>query len=317
MTSAVCTLFEGHYHLGVAALLNSLYAQGYRGIVYVGYKGELPPWAGPPTAPPAADWPGSRTLEVAPDLRVLFLPLDTPHHMSNYKPDFMLRLWESLAREADALFYFDPDIVVDVPWHLFEEWVSCGVALCEDVNSPLAQHHPIRTTWRRYFGERGFTLRFKEASYANSGFVGVSQANRGFLTAWRAIQEAMAPALGGLQNSSFHDDIPLPFDPFGKTDQDALNATIEAWDGPASLVNKQGMAFSNGAPLMSHALGTPKPWHWPALRQALAGYSPRLADRHYWRAANGVINTQPTSTVFWRRSAIQLAALIGRFYGRR
>lgn len=318
MNTSVCTLFEGHYHHGVAALVNSLHEQGYHGAVYVGYKGNLPAWSAAATENPALAWLGSRTLTIATDLQLHFLPLTTPHHLSNYKPDFMLRLWDGPARAAEAMYYFDPDIVVSTPWELFEEWVAAGVALCEDVNSPLGQFHPIRMKWRRYFGDQNIALRFKEATYANSGFVGVSAQNRSFLTLWQRMQEVMAPAIGGLAKSSFMGTIPLPFAPFGKTDQDAMNATIEAWeDGNASYVGKEGMAFLPGSPLMTHALGSPKPWDREPLRLALAGQPPRPADRDYWRVANSLISTQPNGLVKQRKFAIQLAALIGRFYGRR
>lgn len=317
MTSVVCTLFENHYHHGVATLVNSLYEQGYKGDIYAGYQGKLPDWSAPAVEDSTLAWPGSSSLRLTTDLSLHFLPLDTSYHLTNYKPDFMLRLWDGPASEVEAMFYFDPDIVVTKPWQLFEDWVEFGVALCEDVNSPLAKHHPTRESWRKYFGDKHIPLHFKEAIYANGGFVGVSQQNRSFITTWQHIQEVMAPAIGGLSKSAFTQVDPLPFAPFGKTDQDALNAAVEAWEGNASFVGKEGMAFAPGSVLMTHALGSPKPWNRQPLRRALAGQPPRPADRDYWRVANSLISSQPSSLVKRQKLAIQLAAFIGRFYCRR
>jgi hypothetical protein len=317
MNSIVCTLFEGHYHYGVASLTNSLYKQGYRGVVYAGYRGKLPAWAAAATENSTVEWQNIRSLEVCDGLKVCFILLDTDYHLTNYKPDFMLHLWNTLANEAEAMFYFDPDIVVTTPWLLFEEWVNCGVALCEDVNSPIAEHHPTRTAWRRYFGAKHFTLRFKDAIYANGGFVGVSKGNYDFLVTWQKLQEAMAPAIGGLNQSAFTSVTPLPFAPFGKTDQDALNASVEAWEGNVSFVGKEGMAFNTSMPLMSHALGKLKPWLWKPLVQVVDGRPPRKADRDYWSLANGPIMSQPASLIKRRQLAIKVAALVGRFYSRK
>lgn len=324
MSSVVCTLFESHYHYGVAALTNSLYHQGYRGAIYAGYRGTLPFWAAAAREEPALSWPGGRSFEVAEGLILYFLPLQTDYHLTNYKPDFMLQLWESISKEAQSMFYFDPDIVVTYQWLLFEEWVQCGIALCEDIHSPLARYNPRRVAWRQFFGSKGLELNFKDALYANGGFVGLSIENISFLSVWKNLQEMMATQIGGLSRSALTGKS-LPeaatgyHAPFAKTDQDALNAAIEAWAGNVSFVGKEGMAFDNSmSALMPHALGQPKPWQWDPLRKAISGYPPRLVDIAYWHyAKKGPIAAQAMHDIYYKQIALKLGALIGRFYRKR
>jgi hypothetical protein len=318
MDSAICTLFEGHYHYGVAALVNSLYAQGYRGNIYVGYRGDLPVWAEAAKQQEVLNWPGCQTMYVADGLHLYLLPLDTSYHLTNYKPDFMIRLWNSLASETESMFYFDPDIVVNAPWSVFKEWTTYGVALCEDIMSPKPMNHPTRQAWRQYFDNEGFALNFKEAFYANGGFVGVSKRQISFLLTWQSIQESMAIAIGGLDNAFLIAQPSIsPFAPFSLTDQDALNATVEAWEGPVSFVDKNGMGFGPNASLMSHAIGSGKPWVRKTLIEAINGFPPRRADREYWAAANGVIKSQSVGLIRMRQLAIKIAVVIGRFYSRK
>ncbi|HEU5145932.1 MAG TPA: hypothetical protein VFT90_04420 [Chryseosolibacter sp.] len=317
-TTAVCTLFEGHYHYGVAALVNSLYKQGYRGSIYAGYRGSLPKWA---DQAHVLHGEGEMTLAVAGDLCIHFILLDTDYHLTNYKPDFMLRVWDGPARHASNIYYFDPDIVVTAPWNFFDHWVEYGVALCEDVNSPLPRNHPRRAAWRKYYGEKGIALSFKTTTYANGGYVGLSKRDKSFLVMWRTLQEEMAHAIGGLKRSALNGkpllpEMQGPFSPFGKTDQDALNATIEAWDGDVSFVGQEGMSLKSGAPLMPHALGHPKPWMSNPLTEAINGRPPRLVDREYWKNASGVIVAHKAAEIQKKLFTIKLAALIGRFYQR-
>lgn len=92
MNHAICTLFEGSYHQGVAALANSLHQAGFKGRIYAGYRGALPTWAASATPLDLPRWPGATVMPLAEQLSLAFLPLDTQHHLTNYKPEFMLDL---------------------------------------------------------------------------------------------------------------------------------------------------------------------------------------------------------------------------------
>src|SRR5438105_11868756 len=107
MNSAICTLFEGHYHIGVATLVNSLFLHGFRGTVIAGHRGDLPPWAAGAHAKEEA-----QELMVAAGLTLRFVRVAQPGHLTNLKPHFMLEAWEKHAAGAEGLLYFDPDIVV-------------------------------------------------------------------------------------------------------------------------------------------------------------------------------------------------------------
>jgi hypothetical protein len=323
MQSAICTLFEGHYHFGLAALTNSLYKQGYRGEIYAGFRGQLPPWAVSANDNPALQWKDGKTFQVAEGLQLHFLPLETDYHLTNYKPDFMLELWNGPAANAGNMFYFDPDIVIVQSWLLFEEWTTCGVAVSEDVNSPLARQHPRRVAWRRYFGDHAIDLNFKNPIYVNGGFIGVSIENRGFLQLWKQIQETMAPFIGGLNLSIFKSDhLSLleeaggPFMPFVKTDQDALNATIEAGDYEISFIGKEGMGFENGFTMMHHALGNPKPWKWKPFLQSMDGRPPRKVDIEFWNVMSGPVCAVPQRNTSIQKVSMKITIAIGRFYKR-
>jgi len=321
MISSVCTLFEGHYHYGVAALTNSLYNNGFRGSIYVGYRGELPNWALKGKKESIGKWENAITLSPIEGLQIVFLSLKTNYSLTNYKPDFMLELWEGPANNSDALFYFDPDIVVDDSWSCFEQWVNCGVALCEDVNSPLQEFHPRRVGWRNFFNKFDINLKYKNQTYVNGGFVGLIKKDISFITIWIKLQERMSAAIGGLENSIFskqtyNSTIPRTegFQIFDKSDQDALNATVEAYSGTISYFGKEGMGFGLGKAIMSHAMGSPKPWKTNHLLRAIQGSPPRSLDVIYWKYCSYPVLAHTRLKINQKRISIKVSKLIGRFY---
>jgi len=321
MISSVCTLFEGHYHYGVAALSNSLYNKGFRGTIYVGYRGVLPSWALEGKKETIGKWNEAIILNPIEGIQLIFLELTTGYSLTNYKPDFMLELWEGPAKDTEALFYFDPDIVVIDSWACFEQWANCGVAVCEDINSPLQEFHPRRQGWRNYFKNYNIDLTYKNQIYVNGGFVGVVKKNIAFLHLWVKLQESMGDAIGGLDKSIFlnqtHNSTIVKmegFQFFDKSDQDALNATIEAYNRPVSYVGKDGMGFVSGEAIMFHALGSLKPWKVNHFARLFNGRIPRKEDVAYWRNSKSPISAHSKTKIRKKQLAINMSKFLGRFY---
>jgi len=322
MNSAVCTLFEGNYHFGVAALTNSLFKNGFRGNIYAGYRGKLPIWANSAIDNLDVEWKDAKIFNVANGVNLHFLPIETDYHLTNYKPDFMLELIGGPAKDFDAIFYADPDIVLNAPWSFIEDWVICGVALSEDVNSPLQEYHPRRVAWRNYFKKYDLLMYFRNQIYVNGGFVGINISDVSFLYLWKSVQDAMALGIGGLNRSAFKNGDQLEdlangdYSPFGKTDQDALNAAVEVYSGNISYMGKEAMGFSNGLAIIPHALGHFKPWIFKPFINTLKGYPPRLVDKEFWNLVSYPIKVYSKIKILKMKFLITISSFFSRFYSR-
>jgi hypothetical protein len=319
MKCVVATLFEHHYHFGAAALVNSLCRAGFSGTIYAGFRGPLPPWTGVGTrAARDHQW----EMKVTPEVRIVFLALDTPAHFTNYKPDFLLQVEALDAGASEALIYCDPDLVYTGEWRYVEDWLRCGVALCEDVNSPFSQNHPHRVGWRRFYGPLGFKLEFRGTEYANGGFVGLRWEHRQLLVTWRDFIRHMATALGGpdvagISGGRWRPDQYGFGDCFRNTDQDALNAGVEACpEIPVSFLGRQTMGFQAGRAFLPHALGDAKPWRRHYLREALSGLPPTAADKAFWRNVEGPLRPYSSGTLSFRRFKLAVASGLGRLIQR-
>ena len=271
----VCTLFEESYGIGVAALVNSLAAAGYKGKVYAGFRGALPSWAKDVQAR------GGCVYESANELLLEFVLLKTDWQLANYKPEFMLYIMETLERQAPGIIYFDPDITVRCPWMFFQQWLEFGLMVCEDITSPMHQTHPRRMMWRRLFPD----LLAEECSavsdgYINSGFIGISRHQLNFLRTWSTVVERASPIAGGVTAWLGHNPR-TPFSPFSALDQDALNIAVMSTSAPISVIGPEGMDFKSLGYVMSHAIGPAKPWDGKFFRRALAGGAPSAADRSF------------------------------------
>jgi hypothetical protein len=321
MTTAVCTLFEKDYHHGVAALVNSLLRVGYRGRIYAGYRGPLPPWAASAAPAIVGVWRDAFVLPVMADCEIAFLPMRTTAHFTNIKPDFMLQLFAQPALGIQKLFYLDPDICVVESWQFLADWICCGVALCEDINSPVELHHPRREGWRRHFGEHGISFDFSTAAYVNGGCVGVSRAQLCFIENWQLLSRYMAGVTGGLGVSQLEGGGEFQHLGFGRcfdrSDQDVLNAAIGMTGAlKYSILPQTAMAFSPGATVLAHAIGPAKPWRRRYLRESLRGRPPGASDKAYWSSVDGPLQSVSSAHICRQRVSLRLASAIGRCYRR-
>lgn len=301
-----CTLGEGDYHHGVAALLNSLVRNGFAGVFIIGWRGAPPPWLNTLETHPQGGW---RVGHV----RVRLEPLDTPWLLAHIKPRFLLDLLDRLEPDAGTVWYADPDIVVDAPWNFFENWSSQGVALCEDCCFPkLAPHHYLRRSWTTLARER-LKLKLDPAMTCgfNSGFIGTRREDRALLSTWlRALEEL--PSIG----------VPLEqlkpgtrLDPLHGTDQDTLNIAALAHPALVSSLGPEGMGFTPGMPVILHAADSPKPWRRHYMFELLKnGRGVGNAHRRYWHYASGPVQSWSIGRGWLRKVQMKSAIVLSRFY---
>lgn len=307
--ATICTLFEGDYHLGLAAFVNSLVHAGYKGTVCAGYRGELPPWLNQFRRITGND----DKFDVTEDVRLILLRLDTQVHLTNYKPQFMLDLLTGYADDCDYLWYFDPDIFLRCNWSFFAKWQTNGIALCEEiVNYNLSENSPLRCHWKQIGMEMGLGMPRPVRGYFNGGMVGISAAHSSFLNLWKRILDQAVLVSYNLE--VFKPGTPDM--PFNATDQDALNMAVMYTEYPLSTMGPEAMGFVPSGFTMYHAVGH-KPWRGSLLVRALAGLPPSNAAKFFFTQVSAPIRPYSRSFLLRKRLACSAAAFIGRFYRRR
>ncbi|MBD2293330.1 hypothetical protein H6G06_07475 [Anabaena sphaerica FACHB-251] len=310
MLAAVCTLFEGDYHYGVGVLTNSLYNHGFRGVVWAGYRGTLPAWA-----KPLKNGQGYQEFSVASDCVIRFIQLKTSKCFTNYKPDFMLQLWENYCPEVEGLFYFDPDIVNKCSWDFYLEWVSRGITLCEDAYDYMPVNHPYRLSWKELAERYGHTYHRQTDRYYNAGFIGLKQNQKAVLSLWQKLLETFESE-GYINLSDFC--LSLGRYPYFQSDQCVLNLALMLTSEPLSTVSRLGMDFGGASVnIMSHASGSQiKPWRKQLIFKALGGEAPTLTDKAYWQHTQTPIQMYSSTQYAQQKIALRTAAAIGRFVRR-
>jgi hypothetical protein len=305
--STICTVFEGHYHKGVAGLANSLCVNGFEGIIWAGYKGNLPPWA-----TIKSNINGVEQMTVTETLSIYFVKLAADTFLPYCKPDFMLDILENKMPEVERLFFFDCDIIVKCRFSYFEEWADFGIALCEDVNSPMPTTHPLRGQWKKYFEKYGIEIKSKDSHYINGGFVGLRKEAKNFLKTWKMVQNLMMEEIKVVTNINFKDRT----NPFNCTDQDALNIAKDLTSETLSIADANAMDLRNYGYIMSHAVGQQKPWQKNWLKFIVRhGQRPTMTDRLFMQHTKTPLSIftpqQRWARLFNMKLAIVLARVIG------
>jgi hypothetical protein len=316
MNSVVCTFYENHYHYGVAALINSLYDNGFRGHVFVGYRGGLPPWADKTYDCTVISWSGSSTLKLSEDLQVHFLPVATKVHFTNYKPFFVLDLWEKCTTlNPPGIFYFDPDIVNKCNWQFYENWIRYGIAIVHEIVwNDMPANHPKRHQWLTIAELAGVRQVHELHSYVNAGFFGIRSNAIAFVQLWKMLIETAEK--NGLFDPSQFFQSKLDSDVLRAGDQDLFNLALMCTEAPLSEFGPEGMDFLNGGWLMSHATGSPKPWKTSHLREWFKGRQVSLQSKAFWKYANGIIQTHSESKIKKVLLAHKVVAVLSRFYSK-
>ncbi len=314
--TTICTVFEGHYHKGVAALVNSLHRQGYEGVIWIGYKGALPPWAIIESKNDLAE-----VMTVCDNLKINFIKFPKEAFLPYCKPDFMLDILEKYQPDAEKLFYIDCDIIIKCPISYFEEWTDYGVALCEDVNSPLPTSHPLRHQWAQYFKKYGITVRRDNSQYVNGGFLGLNREAKSFLETWRDVQNLVLEDMERIKadlHNSHKGDIASGLQGrnymFNRTDQDALNIAKDVTNETLSIVDNSGMDFQGVGYIMSHAASKTKPWEKNWLKYVVKnGQRPSPTDRIFLDYVSVPINIYSNQELRFKRFHLKIASALARF----
>lgn len=304
---AICTLWEKDYHKGLGVLVNSLIRAGYKGRIWAGYRGVLPAWVGT-----VGDQANVSTLCPANGVELKLCPINTQVHFAQYKARWMREILEVRDPGVKGIYYFDPDIMVLGKWAFFEQWLSYGVAVCEDQSYPVNPTHPLARSWQQYARDLGYSDWHPLEVYFNSGLVGVRREWYSFLSLWQDLIDAMQRDfdLAGLLKTGTRTEL------FHQTDQDALAVAAAISPHPISWISTDGMGFSRGEWLTIHALS--KPWRRRVFRDWLVqGHRPDAALRLYWQLAGGPIRIESEGRVRRHRLYIPIAALLSRFYSRR
>lgn len=305
MNPVLITLYEGNYSSGVASMINSAIASGFRGHVLIFHREKnLPHWTTrlSPT--------GQNSFEVA-GCQIDFHRSNPPRHFGYHKPFAALEALKTFP-DCDAVIYADPDIAFLAPWVFFTNWFSQGVAYCLDSNFPyLPADHPWRAAWRRLFTAATGKDTHSCPTYPNSGFFAVRRSDSAFLEDWAKLTSTFETQNGNTKSFSMSQrHLPVT------GDQDLMAATLMGWNGPLSSLGPEGMGFTGHHFLLSHDIAPVKAWNCNFIIDALRGFPPSKSSSFFFQFCNSPIAIYTPNELLRKKVALQIAKAIGRIWKR-
>jgi len=271
----VCTLAEGSYFYGVAALANSLVTAVFRGSILVGYRGNRPEWLKGLEKDSTVD-----AYLLTPQVRLQLIELPGTWHLNNHKPHFMKQIFHEIVPNAELVYYFDTDIVITCTCSTFVGWAREGVVVALDIaDTYMPLHHVYRRAWQALAAKinrqcRDFT------GYVNGGCVGINRQFVEFAKVWASLMEELEREnadMTKMKNWTGRHE-------FARMDQDMLNATIMATDTPIALLGAEATGwFPATGEVMPHAMVHKRSWMRNYIFDALRAFPPDRIYRTYWR----------------------------------
>jgi len=296
----VC-LFDRDYHLGFAALANSLVVADFKGLINVAYRNSIPEWVNQ-LKPKEKD-----AFYLTDNIVIQFREVFTDMHLGYYKPYFLKQTFENYPN-AEKVFYFDVDIVVKAPWKNYSDWLDSGVCLCLDSNFHFLHcTHPWRREWRNLANpdEKHYN---NTSHYFNSGFLGVDKNGLKLIERWIDFTENYRKAGGEITY--------FTYDPFVsiRGDQDLLNAAVNfSADININIVGKEGMGFTRPTTFMEHAIGKTKPWNKKFIKYLFkSGFSPSPAEQSFFNFCQHPIRIFPAHVYQFKKLELSAASFFGR-----
>lgn len=301
----VVCLYDGEYHLGLGALINSLAKFKFKGLINVGYRGGgLPAWVNQ-LKPIGDDY-----YNVTNDIVVHFKAVTPQMHLGYFKPFFIKDTFDNHPT-AKKIYYFDVDILIQAPWALFSNWLEDGICLCLDCSFHYLHHtHPWRKNWRA-LANADEGLQNNTDQYFNSGFIGIEKSNTEIINRWIDITNNFINSGGEVNNFVSNPHIPV------RGDQDLLNAAITvSADISINVMGKEAMGFTLPATLMLHAIGERKPWNSSYFLHLLNyGNKASMSDKLFLSFSTYPIRIFPHFYYVLKKTDLLAARFFGRILG--